>query len=177
MTRSRLSRFPRGGGSSRRQSSWEPGPGGETSLIAGTVVELFGTSVQAATGGLTAVRLRGDLFVQLASNPAAIGDGYEGAMGVGIVSENAAGIGVTAVPAPLTDVRWDGWLYHRFFTVKGVSATLEDGPGASVRIDVDSKAMRKFNESDVMVAVLEVVERGTETVQATFQSRILLKLS
>ena len=171
----RRSRFPRNSGSSRL-TAWFSGPRGETSLISGTVVEVFGTGLQALEDGLTIVRVRGELFIQLLSNPAAIGDGYEGAFGMCVVSENAFGVGVTAIPAPLADVAWNGWLVHRFFNVKGVSATLEDGPGASARYEIDSKAMRKFKATDVLVGVLEVIEFGTETIQATVRVRTLVKL-
>jgi hypothetical protein len=41
-------------------------------------------------------------------------DGFDGvAFGLCIVSENAFNAGVAAVPTPIADEAWDGWIVHR----------------------------------------------------------------
>ena len=105
-------------------------------------------------------------------------DGFDMAFGICIVSENAFGIGVTAVPNPTTDIGWDGWLYHKLFAIKGVETTLEGQQlAAMIRVDIDSKAMRKIKETDIMVAVVDGTEVGQATANLSFQSRVLDKLS
>ena len=176
MARQGSSRFPRTGARSRRQTTWLVGPQGETGVISSSVSAVLALGTQAIANGLTIVRTRGELFIQQQSS-AAIGDGFEGAFGLGIVSENASGIGVTAIPTPLADIGWDGWLYHRLFSVKAPTSTVIDGPGSLLRVEVDSKAMRKFKSTDVLVGVLEVEELGVATMQLTFRSRVLVKIS
>ena len=111
----------------------------------------------------------------------AIGDGFAN-VGLGFckVSENAFGIGVTAVPQPLTDIGWDGWFYHKLLSpIVGLSVTEGDntGPLSMVRVDIDSKAMRKFADTDLLIGVVQVAgEIGTATLQFLGQIRILDKL-
>jgi len=86
-------------------------------------------------------------------------------------------VGVTAVPDPIADMDWDGWMYHRFFDVHGAAGTFDaTEPQASIQFEVDSKAMRKIPLNETLVAVLEVVEQGASTGTAWFDSRILVKL-
>ena len=163
---------------SRRQTSWDEGPGGTGITQLSSVGSVFlGSVAQALVDGLTIVRLRGS-FAAYLETAAAVGQGYQGAIGLGVVSENAFGVGITAVPTPITDSTWDGWLYHRFFGVHRSLAATGAGEGSSqIRFEVDSKAMRKIPESDALIAVVEMVEIGTATIDMFFDSRILVKLA
>ena len=55
----------------------------------------------------------------------------------------------------------------------------QDGPdiASSLRLEVDSKAMRKFPVEMALYAVVEIVEVGTATINFHFDSRVLFKLS
>ena len=110
---------------------------------------------------------------------AAAGDGFFGASGICVVSEDAFNVGVTAVPKPLDDDDSDLWLWHNFFDIAALSVTLTDGVnamGANLRLEIDSKAMRKgFDSKSVIVGVTQVVERGTATVEHHARTRILFK--
>ena len=173
----RFGRSAHGASTARRKTSWGSGPSGVISRTA-TGSNLFAVGAQATVAGLTLVRTRGNLLVFLSSIATAL-DGFSGAIGMAIVSENAFGVGVTAIPTPVTDLAWDGWLYHRFFSVKGVTATEADGANAVSaveRIQIDSKAMRKFKETDLLVAVIEGTEVGGVTFNATLETRTLVKL-
>ena len=170
------SRFPRTRGGARRSTSWSAGPRGVTGTISASEVSIFGTGTQATVDGLTLVRTRGEILLSLDSGTA-IDDGYQFAFGLCIVTENAFNAGVASVPTPLTDIAWDGWLFHTQGNLKIASTTIENGLGTTnARIPIDSKAMRKFKNTDVMVGVLEVVETTTANMRAALESRLLLKL-
>ena len=168
-------RHPRTGAGSRRRTSWALGPGATTATqitVGGAAI--IGLGAEAINEGMTIVRLRGQLQI-LGQVFTTLGDGFHGAFGLCIVSQNAFGVGITAIPAPITDVGWNGWFYHRFIDVHRGTTDIADGSGFQ-RIDVDSKAMRKIKLTDTIVAVLEVTEAGTADVDVYFDSRILVKL-
>ena len=118
------------------------------------------------------------MFIEAATS---IGDGFiQYALGICDVSENAAGIGVTAIPAPLTDVAWDGWIWHHSGAALLSLTTTEEGltGTAVVRIPIDNKAMRKTPASNVLVGVVELgTEVGAAIVRVSANTRILDKLS
>jgi len=168
-------RSRRTSGSSRRVS-WSLGPHGETGTLSAPSSALFTVSSQALIDDLTVIRTRGRLGVGLIS-AAAEGDGFRWAFGMANVSENAAGIGITAVPTPITDIAWDGWFVFETGTVfTEDSSPAAASPSSTQIIEIDSKAMRKTHNTDVIVAVFEVVEIGTATMQAFLSTRLLDKL-
>jgi len=169
---------------SRRQSSWSGGPAGAITRT-GTGSSIFPVASQAIANGLTIVRTRGELIAYLTS-ATSTNDGYAAGFGICVVSENAAAVGITAVPTPITDIGWDGWLYHRLFQLKA-AAPIAAGAAAdtdfanvfsaSVRIEVDSKAMRKIKATDQLIAVFEGTIVGTANLSASFDCRVLDKLA
>ena len=48
---------------------------------------------------------------------------------------------------------------------------------AAIRVDVDSKAMRKCSVDETIFAVIEVAELGTASLSWSFNSRLLFKLA
>ena len=101
----------------------------------------------------TLLRSRGRFRMVL--NAAAIDESVTIAVGLAIVSARAAAAGVASLPRPATEGSYP-WLWHDF----GVASTFQgqaSGTFAQV-IDmiVDSKAMRKVKEDEVMVFVVEV---------------------
>ena len=182
-SRSRGSRL---GTPQRRQSSWQVGPGGTAEQLFTTSTALILGSVANATeDGLTVVRLRGELLLMLTTADA-VGGGYTGAFGIGVASADATAVGVTAVPNPINDEDWDGWLYHRYWSLAagGVLAAAAaadatdqvNSTTAALRLEVDSKAMRKLPENMGIFASLQVTESGVSLMSAWFNSRILIKL-
>ena len=177
--RSNASRFHRPSGA-RRQVSWGLGPEGTVQLSsAGSAVFPFaGASIE---DGLTIVRTRGELNMGLSIATTAL-DGFNRvAFGMCIVSENAAAVGITAIPTPITDEAWDGWYVYWTGSVFSVVATaaISNFAGVSnVRMPIDSKAMRKFKRTDVIVGVIETgTEVGTASLTAKLASRTLAKLA
>ena len=166
---------------SKRVTSWGFGPGdsaltsitatGQTVLGAGVALTLESKA--------TVIRLRGQLDCYLIA-AAAASDAFVCALGVGIVSNDAFQIGVTAMPEPIGDSSWPGWLYHHHFSLLQRTATEDNifGGGTGYRLEVDSKAMRKIGQNEVLTAILDVVELGTgPAMEVAFNSRILLKLT
>ena len=177
----RLRGSPRGVTIPRRLTSWESGPGGTAvaSTSVGTAI-ILGSAISATVPGLTIVRLRGELMMYM-DQAASSNDGFAGAFGIGLASKAAVTVGVGSVPTPIAEDTSENWLYHRYFALKaGFGFAGGADPGGnnqfSLRIDVDSKAMRKFPEDLSIYAAIEVVEVGVASLQMHFDSRTLVKL-
>ncbi len=96
----------------------------------------------------------------------------------GLTSPHGLRTATTVPPGPLTDAHWDSWIWHSFFDVRALTTTLADGvnaQAASVRLPVDSKAMRKWDPAETLVGMFEVVESGTAIITVSGDTRILLK--
>ncbi len=181
-TRSGFS-LARRGTSLRRKSAWELGPGNQTQFtISSSQSLIIGAGVSPVVDGLTVVRLRGELLMYLSLATASL-DGFSGAFGVGKGSASAFAVGVGSMETPIDDEAWDGWLYHRYFTLRSPVLFSEGAaPGGAagtsiLRVEVDSKAMRKLDIEDVIYAVVQVAETGTSNLRVTFNSRMLVKLA
>jgi len=178
--RLRGSRFPRiSNGALRRKVSWEEGPLGAVTAITTSSTAVFPTGQAALLDDLTLVRTRGSLIVQLNALDLS-NEGFTWYFGMCVVTENAAAVGITAIPTPLADIAWDGWFMHETGMVVGNSGTLTDpnnAPIISERRPLDSRGMRKLHRTDVIVAVLETTEKGDgSNLSAHLVSRMLVKL-
>ena len=167
----------------RRLTSWELGPGGDDAafdvqLVAATSNIIFGSGITPVIPHLTVTRLRGLFKYSLRSADAA-GSGFSGAVGIGIVSADAFGVGVTAVPKPFADAQWPGWLWHHFFhttaPIGALSASNDQSVGET-SVVIDSKAMRKLRLNEVLFAVAELNEVTSASVLVALVSRVLVKL-
>ena len=161
----------------RRRKGWEGGPGG-TALqgVGSSSSVILGLGAELLLDGTTLLRLRGQVNVNLGTG-AVLGDGFQGAFGIGIVQASAFAIGVTAVPTPLTEQDWDGWIFWSTLSVHtGDVSEPARSPQSTQVIDVDTKAMRKLDLQDTLYGVIEVVEIGTATMDVFFDSRLLLAL-
>ena len=173
---------------SRRKVGWGVGPKSNTSGAAvsgiaatGPFLGLIGATP--TSDGITLVRLRGqtDIFLQTSD---ALNSGFHGAIGVGIATDAAVAVGVTAVPTPITEETWDGWLWHHYFSLTTAGAISAAGAAlswsgegeSSMRIEVDSKAMRKIAVAETIYCAIEVIEVGAATLSWSFNSRTLSKL-
>jgi len=163
---------------SRRTTAWGLGPQERDGNFSATGSALWSSGSQTTLGKVTIVRTRG--IVHAVCNVAdAAGAGFAGAHGIALVTTAAFDVGVTAVPTPITEQDWDGWLWHSFFDVRSVTATIADGVnGVSVNslIEIDSKAMRKFDEDMTLVGVTEVVESTNAQLEVQADVRLLVKL-
>jgi len=135
----------------------------------------LGSAIVPLGNEVTIMRTRGILDVLLKGVGGSDGDGYFGAVGIGVVPETAFAAGITAIPAPLTQLDWDGWLWHQFFSVHDSDITRDPSPSVHFRTEVDSKAMRKLDRAQTLVAVTEVVEIGVAEVDIFFETRCLFQ--
>ena len=164
----------------RRKKSWGLGPGGpaETTLSA-TGNAIIGLGSETIRDDLTLLRLRGQLQLQLLAADQAAG-GFTGAFGIGIVTEPAFAVGITAVPTPITEQEWDGWLYWTAIQMHSITATIADGSNAAAvarKVEVDTKAMRKMRKGDTIFAIVQLAsEDGSASLNIRFDSRVLVAL-
>ena len=158
----------------KRLTNWGVGPGGTAALgITSSTAALLGSGIVVTAAG-TIVRLRGHFAAFLTSYTTA-GDGYQGAVAIGIASTPAFAAGIASLPSPITESEWDGWMWHNFFGVHGqvVAGSAAGAAAPEFSVAVDSKAMRKMSDQMTMFAAVEVVEIGTAVIQMHFDSRLL----
>ena len=161
---------------SRRKRGWEEGPGSITAVVAQPTangITLLGNGQEFQFDGDPLVRIRGSLQMHLTA-ATGINDGFHCAMGIALASQNAFGVGVTALMSPLDDIEWDGWIYHRVFDLHGLLTTASGM--TEIQFEIDTKAMRKLKAQDTIYAVLQHIETGTATADVWMTSRMLLLL-
>ena len=169
----RRSGFTRTSGA-RRLTNWGLGPGGTAAAaLASSSAQILGGSIQFADAG-TVVRIRGQFDAFLNSSTSA-GDGFQGAVGIGIATLAAFTAGIGSLPTPITEAAWDGWMWHQFFGIHEGGPDEGQSNTGEYHVAIDSKAMRKVSDEIVIYAAIEVVEIGTGVMQAHFDSRMLLK--
>ena len=159
-----------------RRPSWAGGPIGAVGMTA-TGTAIYATGSQSVVDNVTIIRTRGLLEIRLES-AATLGDGFRGAVGICVVTENAFNAGIGSIPTPIVDVAWDGWLWYSHFALFNVTGTIADGVNAvtaSQRIWIDSKAMRKTRVTDVAVAVIAALETGAASFDSFLDTRMLSK--
>ncbi len=143
------------GGVRKRETLWIGGAPFQQALVATTTVALV-TSLNAAALAMrpfTIVRTRGQIFVRSDQNTSS--EDYGASYGQAVVSEQASAIGVTAVPTPTTDNASDLWFVFEFVIGSIRAATsvgIEEGGWSRI---IDSKAMRKVEDGQDVVEVVE----------------------
>ncbi len=167
-------KFSRGNrvGTYRRATSWLRSPlltGPDTLAAASAVIDsLFITGEPT-----TIIRIRGAIAVT--SDQFASSETWIGAVGVCVVSDQANAIGVTAVPTPVTDADSDLWMMHQYFqgAVAFSTAAAFDFQRYT-QFPFDSKAMRKMNEDESLLFVVEN-SGATQGLQYILQYSVLFK--
>ena len=164
----------------RRVKKWGLGPKALPASLSSSTESFWTAGVVLTTEAqVTLLRIRGMLDIFLLSATGA-GDGFDGALGIGLVTNDGFAAGSTAMPDPLVDMDWDGWIWHTFFHVHPVIVTIADGvngPAAHMRIPIDSKAMRKWSEGYTLAGKIGQVENGTATAEIWAQTRTLFALA
>ena len=167
--------------SQKRRTGWEEGPfTTQLSVSSGTPV-LWTVGQTNSADGFTIARLRGSWGLHLTS-AASVGDGF-GQVGfaIGKVALSAFTAGIASVPTPLTEIEWEGWLYHEMISdlkslQTAVPFSTDGGMGARNGV-IDSKAMRKFNSDEVIFGALETAdETGAASLVFTANTRMLVYL-
>jgi len=164
----------------RRRKEWIFGPSAVNEAASATGKQFFTTGVSLVKPvDVTLARLRGQLSIYL-TTASAVGAGFVGAAGIALFEATAFAAGVASVPGPETEIDWDGWIWHHVFDIRAITATIADGVNANAvmqRLEIDSKAMRKWNEDWVLAGVVEVTEQTTAVLEFHADSRALILLS
>ncbi len=158
---------------SKRQLQWVGSADqGYVAIAAGaTVIQ----QSNATLVGSTIVRTRGGFSI--------LPDTFEvdkniiGAIGIGLVSDQAFAAGAASVPGPWTDQDWSGWLYwspfqYHWDVTTDIGRLVVGVAGAGAEV-IDSKAMRKVQANETVIVV---VESQSSALQASVNFRMLLKL-
>ena len=174
-SRSRSSRTF-GNAPQRRLTAWDGGvPMVTTStLISSDTAFLLGLGATPLVEGLTLIRIRGEFLISLMS-AGSDGDGYVGAVGIGMASLPAFTAGAASLPMPVTEIGDENWLWHSQINIFSPSAGLES-PAATQRITIDSKAMRKDPVGMALYFAVELIETGVATARVSANTRFLFKL-
>ncbi len=158
----------------RRETLWGFLSTAETTL-GGAPTAAVVNSLNAAGLALrpfTVVRVRGVL--QVRSDQVASIETYGVDFGMAVVSDQAVAIGVTAVPTPLTDKGSDLWfVYEQMFGTQTGNANTGNVQQVGFSKEFDSRAMRKVEEGQDVIAVVENEINGVIVVSS---GRFLIKL-
>ncbi len=158
-----------------RKTFWFSGLSTRVTLAAALSSTIV-TSLNAAALALrpfTIVRTRG--YVSIFSDQVGASENQTAAYGEIVVSDQALAIGVTAVPTPITDSQSSWHVYHALAD----HFNFADGTGlqqfAMINYPIDSKAMRKVEEGEDLIAVAELAAISDGCLVAAF-TRTLIKL-
>ena len=142
----------------------------------GTVAVAAGAKViqqsNATLGGTTIVRTRGVMDMR----PQGFSADIEviGALGIGLVSDQAFAAGIASIPGPFTDPDWDGWFMWEAFSYRFELTTDVGRMIIPYLMTLDSKAMRKVGQNQTLVVM---VESQAAAFAASVHFRMLVKLS
>ncbi len=164
------------GGRDRRDTLWAATT--ETrNVLAAANSQAVTTSGSPALLELTPFTIIRSRMVFFSKSDQTVGlEDWEVAYGETVVSVPASLIGITAVPTPFTDLGSDLWFVHAinagsFIFVSGVGFH----PTGGVVTRIDSKAMRKVEDGETVIGVLEnpSLSLGTSSLVV---GRFLIKL-
>ncbi len=177
VARSRKSGIFLRGGVARRETFWIGGsPGSNDINTSGTVLVTQLNAAGLALLPFTIVRTRGVLF--LTSDQFANSEDQEIGFGAAVVSEQAAAIGITAVPTPITDPGSDLFYVYEVMLMRMlVSSSIGIMTGLSVGLEriIDSKSMRKVVDGQTLITVAEATS-SSEGTRLYDYTRTLVKL-
>ncbi len=123
-------------------------------------------------GAGTVMRMRGRVLANL--DAGAVDERVIVACGLIIVNANAAAA-VATMPHPVTDGK-AMWIWHDFVEVSSGAEAAIINEGLFDRIPIESKAMRRFKPSEVLVFVAEVLDVTDQagTIDIQYAYRVLL---
>jgi len=145
---------------------------GITSVTATQVMLIFTGISEATLGSTTLLRSRGNVLC--VATPDAAGDSDVLGLGLIVVHSNARVAGGVSLPGPINDDGAD-WLWHQYVPLHsgGITSTTGDNIGSNVRIEIDSKAMRRVPTDHDIVLMAEVADGDFATVAVNAGVRFL----
>ncbi len=144
---------------------------------ASVVQELVSEAILENVPEPTLVRIRGSILVTLISSAAVPSSTF---MVMGIKLASAAAVTGASVEQPLAQIGsdWIWWTVVPLVLLTGGSVASPNGDGlnSNVRVPVDSKAMRKVKNNELLVLVMQnSVSESTTTVGVDGGVRCLFK--
>ena len=139
----------------------------QTATVALTTTQVGLTSCTLAETTLhdaTILRTRGEILIT--GTPDAASDVDMVGLGIVVVSATAFGVGGASLPGPLADSNADFWLWHKFVPLDALTLTAGDPQSitTNVRIEVDSKAMRRISTDQTVVLMAELANGNFASV-------------
>ena len=158
--------------SRKRKTLWidsgAPNDTGYRTIAANTVI--FDSQLATIPEPVTIVRTHG--VSQVSPTSVTAERAMWGAIGMIVVKESAAAIGITALPDPLADPQED-WYFYSFFN-SSTQTAITDGVAWEYTNVQDSKAMRKLELAETSVVI---IANGSGTsIDINFMFRQLLKI-
>ncbi len=138
----------------RRAVDWSASGVLTTGVTVAAGVALLLESFTPIVGGETLIRTRGVLAFW--SDQSATNETQIGAFGIAVVTQQAVSVGITAIPHPGTDAAWGGWVYHTYLHARfQIGSAVGFQGNFATQIEIDSKGMRKVDEDERLVVVVE----------------------
>ena len=153
----------------KRESLWFAVPAAVTTLTGSTLIYQLNAAALALRP-FTIVRTIMDFMVT--SDQAGAVETQALAFGFSVVSDQAAAIGHSAVPTPVTDLSSDLWMFHRWLYCN--ESALTDRTTPACVYHSESKAMRKVVEGEQFVGTAELSGATGSILHSA--GRILIKL-
>jgi len=160
-------------GGSKRATSWFDISITSTGVDNSSVLVNSLTALELARRPFTVVRTY--LEILQLSDQAVATEQMHAAIGMCVVSDQAAAIGVSAVPTPITDDDSDLWYIHKFM-LSGFAFSSAVGFDERLgrQYTIESKAMRKVNDAEDLIVVVEGSSLGEGQTLVT-AGRVLIK--
>jgi len=170
--------FTRGRGrlGSRRETSWLAIDPASVTLASSGSAAITHTMTTAEKAKLPFTVIRTRLNVHIISDQLGADEFSMVGFGMCVVTEQAVSVGITAVPTPMTELRSDMWFVHQvmyndFTFVSGVGFDSAGGRD----YEIDSKAARKVNEDQEIIAVAENSSLTAAGCTLLIGGRLLIK--
>jgi len=139
----------------RRETSWlevEP----VSSTIGGTTAVITHVMSAAELAKRPFTIIRTHLVIRVISDQFAASEAQIVGVGACVVSDQAVAIGVTAVPTPMVDIESELWFLHQMvFNEFTFGSGVGFDSNAGTMVNIDSKAMRKVNDGEQAIFVVE----------------------
>ena len=174
----------------RRATNWITGASDFTALgsvtLGAQLVAAVVTLTEGSTEVPTIIRIRGTIHLELAAETAA-DTLQEVGVGIALVDDRALAVSASAgvgLPQPIDDEDFEGWMWWRalYLGTSGLAFTANpesDGTGRRIAadIEVDSKAMRKWDENQTLVYIVQnkPIDGTATEVDVALHARVLIK--
>jgi len=157
----------------RRETSWLEIEPVSTAVNNSSVLTHLMTAAELAKRPFTVVRTH--LSVHVISDQLVASEIQVTGVGLCVVSDQAAAIGITAVPTPLTELESDLWFVNKVMITELTFGTAVGFDADAGRMfSIDSKAMRKVNDDEQIIIAVEGSGIGGGAL-ITMAGRLLIK--